>query len=286
MTELVWSAPPKEAMDAVPEGRYVDIDGGRRIHYHEAGEGTSVIFVHGGGPGASGWSNFNGNYPYLAENGYRTLIPDALGFGYSSKPEEAKYHLDYLVDGLQQFTDALDLETYALVGNSMGGAMCILSALNRPERVTRLVLMAPGGLEEREAYMQMPGIRAMIKAFFSPGGITRDGMREVFELQLYDASLVTDDIIEQRYQLTLLQPKTVISTSRVPNLSARLGELAPPIQAFWGMNDQFCPSSGALRLAAACKNARITLLTECGHWVMVEHRDFFNRMCLDFLNES
>ena len=54
----------------------------------EQGEGPAVLFIHGSGPGASGWSNFKRNYPAFAEAGFRTLIPDTLGYGYSSKPED------------------------------------------------------------------------------------------------------------------------------------------------------------------------------------------------------
>ena len=56
--------------------------------------------------------------------------------------------------------------------------MAIKLALDDPERVSRLVLMAPGGLEEREAYMKMEGIRTMMKAFLAPGGITRERLRD------------------------------------------------------------------------------------------------------------
>jgi 4,5:9,10-diseco-3-hydroxy-5,9,17-trioxoandrosta-1(10),2-diene-4-oate hydrolase len=52
------------------------------------------------------------------------------------------------------------------------------------------------------------------------------------------------------------------------------------------MNDKFCPVSGAMRIAESCRGSRVMLLTECGHWVMVEHADLFNRQCLDFLREQ
>ena len=67
---------------AVPEGEYADVGGGISMHYHDSGPGPegAVLFVHGSGPGASGWSNFKGNYPFLAEHGYRTIVPDTMGY--------------------------------------------------------------------------------------------------------------------------------------------------------------------------------------------------------------
>jgi 4,5:9,10-diseco-3-hydroxy-5,9,17-trioxoandrosta-1(10),2-diene-4-oate hydrolase len=145
--------------------------------------------------------------------------------------------------------------------------------------------MAPGGLEERERYMEMKGIRSMMKAVLAPEGITRDSMRKVFGHQLFDATRVTDAIIEERFQIAETQPKRVLSSLRVPHLAPRLGEIACPVLAFWGNEDQFCPVSGATTLSERCKNSRVMRISQCGHWVMVEHTRMFNKMCLDFLRE-
>ncbi len=274
-------------MSAVPEGNYVDIGDGLRVHYHEAGPARAertVVFLHGSGPGASGWSNFRRNYPVFAER-LHVLVPDTLGYGYSSKPDDRDYDLAFLVGAQRKFLDALGVQRFSLVGNSHGGAMSIQLALDLPERVDKLVLMAPGGLEERETYMQMAGIRVMMEAFFDKRGITKESMRRVFSLQLFDPTLVTDEILAERLEIAELQPKRVLQSMRVPMLAPELGRIACPVLALWGMNDQFCPSSGALTIARSCKRARVTLLTECGHWVMVEHAEYFNRACLDFLLE-
>jgi len=270
---------------AVPEGKFVQIGDGLQIHYHEAGEGYPVLFLHGSGPGASGWSNFKGNFPYIAENGFRALVPDTLGFGYSSKPDTMDYGMDVVVAGVKRMLDTLGIEKCAVIGNSHGGAMSISLALKHPDLVEKLILMAPGGLEERETYMKMPGIKQMIKSFFSKSGITRESMREVFQLQLFKPEMITDQIIEERFQIAETQPKRVISTLKVPYLAPELSKLSCKIFALWGQNDLFCPVSGARTIAENCKNARVLTLTECGHWVMVEYASLFNKMCVDFLKE-
>lgn len=274
------------ATQAIPEGKYVEVGEDRTIHYHEAGTGYPVIFVHGSGPGASGYSNFKGNYRAVADAGFQALVPDLLGYGYSSMPSEAKYTFEGLVDGLRTFCAELGIERCALVGNSLGGALAIQLALDTPELVDKLILMAPGGLEEREAYMGMKGIRTMIKAMTAPEGITRDSLRKIFSLQLYDSSLVTEEIVEERYQIAVQQPQGIFEKLVVPNLGERLAEISCPILGFWGMDDQFCPTTGAMKIAENCQNTKMTLLTECGHWVMVEHADYFNRQCAAFLDEE
>ena len=271
---------------AVPEGKYAEIGDGLRVHFHDAGQGPVVLFLHGSGPGASGWSNFRRNYPYFAERGLRAIVPDTIGYGYSSKPGDVDYTLDFLVGTLERFLARLGVGRCAVVGNSHGGAMAIRLALRRPDIVERLVLMAPGGLEERDVYMKMEGIRAMMKAFMDPAGITRESMRHVFELQLYDRSLLTEELIEERVQIAALQPKQVLTSMQVPNLASGLAELGCPVFGLWGVNDKFCPVSGAITMARTCKNARVLLLTECGHWVMVEKADLFNDVCTRFLREG
>lgn len=269
---------------AVPEAKYADIGDSLRIHYHEAGEGLPVIFLHGSGPGASGYSNFKQNFPYFAEHGYRAIVPDTLGFGYSSKPE-VDYDLEFLVAALKRFTDSLGITECAVVGNSMGGAMSIMFALANPDMVTKLVLMAPGGLEETEVYMKMEGIRTMLKVWFKEG-VNRDTMRKVFGLQLYDGSQVTDQVISERLEIAKLQPKRVLSTLRVPYLAERIKELSCPVFGLWGVNDKFCPVSGAKTLIENVDDCRVLTLSKCGHWVMVEHTDLFNRLCVDFLTNG
>lgn len=270
---------------AVPEGKYVDIGDGLKIHYHEVGEGPPVVFNHGSGPGASGYSNFKQNMAYFAEQGFRVIVPDTLGFGYSSKPPDAMYTLDFMVGGLMKLLDAIGVDGCAVVGNSMGGAMSIHMALESPERVKKLVLMAPGGLEAREVYMEMEGIKAMIRAIFGRQGLNRETMRGVFGLQLFDPSQVTEQTISERLQIAGIQPKAVTSNMRIPNLSGRLKGLKVPVFTFWGTDDKFCPVSGAMTIAREVEDARVMILSRCGHWVMVEHTDLFNRMTVDFLRE-
>ncbi|MGH7297761.1 MAG: alpha/beta fold hydrolase, partial [Polyangiaceae bacterium] len=98
----------------VPEWKFVEIGDGLRVHYHEAGEGPVVLFLHGSGPGASGWSNFRHNYPAFAAAGFRALVPDTLGYGYSSKPDGIDYTLDFLEGAVERFLGALGVDRCAV----------------------------------------------------------------------------------------------------------------------------------------------------------------------------
>jgi 4,5:9,10-diseco-3-hydroxy-5,9,17-trioxoandrosta-1(10),2-diene-4-oate hydrolase len=262
-----------------------DVGDGHRVHYLAAGSGAPVLFLHGSGPGASGYSNFKGNHPYFCEAGFRVLVPDTLGFGRSSKPD-VDYAMPFLVEKLTRFLDAVGVSRCAVIGNSHGGALAISLALAHPERVSKLVLMAPGGLEERETYMKMEGIRAMMKAVLQKGGVTRDSLREVLRLQLVDQRHLTDELVDERFAVAVEQPTRVLTTLGVPYLAPRLKEVSCPVFGLWGMDDRFCPVSGATTIVRECSRSRVLLLSGCGHWVMVERAALFNRLSVDFLIEN
>ncbi|WP_315810191.1 alpha/beta fold hydrolase [Pseudomonas sp. C9-3] len=273
-------------MAALPQGHFVTLNDGLRLHYLDSGNGDAVLFIHGSGPGASGHSNFKQNYPEFVAGGHRVLVPDLPGYGASDKPE-TDYTLDFFVDALFGLLDALDIPRCTLVGNSLGGAIAIRMALLQPQRITRLVLMAPGGLMEKEQYyLQMEGIQKMGAAFANGELNDAAGMRRLLSLQLFDAAQISDETVNERVAVVKDQPRCVLTRMQVPNLSAQLVELSCPILGFWGMNDKFCPASGAQTLMQACRNIRFVLLSECGHWVMVEHRALFNREVLAFLAED
>ena len=73
---------------------------------------------------------------------------------------------------------------------------------------------------------------------------------------------------------------------RTPNLGPRLGELGQPILVLWGLNDEFCPESGARHFLDQCANARCMTFTRTGHWVQVERAAEFNRYSIAFLHEQ
>lgn len=267
----------------IPEGRYVTLANGYRIHYREAGSGPAVVFLHGSGSGASGHSNFKQNYPQLATAGYRVIVPDLIGYGYSDKPDDVAYHLDFFVECIKQMLDAIGVAACTLIGNSLGGAIAIKFTLDYPQQVDKLLLMAPGGIENQADYFTMPGMQVM-KEVFTAGAVTREGLEQFIKRGLlHDASLADEALIAERWGIFQLQNAQVIKTMVVPNMEDRLHEIRCPVLAFWGMNERMMPETGIMKLAKKIPHVRVVLVSECGHWVMVEHRELFNRMTLDFL---
>lgn len=245
-----------------------------------------VLFLHGSGPGASGWSNFKFNAEAFSAAGYRVVIPDLPGYGLSDKPTDVDYTLDYFVGAVSGLLSALDLSQLTVVGNSLGGAIALGLALAEPTAVAKLILMAPGGIEEREVYFNMVGIQEMVKYPMGSPEFTRPVLNELLKLLVADPAHVTEALLTERWETLQRQNPRVLATMQVPNMAARLGELNVPVQVFWGADDQFCPASGGQKFIDHCANVRLNVLTRCGHWVMVEYPDYFNRQCLDFIAHS
>jgi len=269
----------------LPEENYADCANSYRIHYLDHGTGPAVVFLHGSGPGASGHSNFKANYPWLAQHGYRCIVPDLIGFGFSDKPDDVEHPLAFFVECVKQTLDAIGVERCSVVGNSLGGAVAIGLALAHPELVDKLILMAPGGMSEREEYLQMPGMQKMFALYGAGGPISDAALKDLFATSLaYDPKHAGDELVAERSQVMAIMNGHVMWTMQIPYLAERLAELACPVLAFWGSNDQMMPDSGILALAKHCSRLKFIILSECGHWVMVEYADLFNRECLAFLD--
>jgi 4,5:9,10-diseco-3-hydroxy-5,9,17-trioxoandrosta-1(10),2-diene-4-oate hydrolase len=262
--------------------RKIPVSGGYEINLVVAGSGAPIVFIHGSGPGASATANFRGNWKAFTDAGFKVLLPDLIGYGASSKPTDKPYTLDFFVDTFMEALEVAGVRRCTLVGNSLGGAIAIKIALERPSFVDKLVLMSPGGVETREVYFAMPGIAKMVGDFTSPDFTPADQRRLLINL-VYDPVHVTDELVAERFAVSRTQPKEVLSTMSVPDLSPRLGELKMPILGFWGLEDQFLPASGAAKFLHASADARFITFNKVGHWVMVERAEEFNRYAVDFL---
>ena len=130
------------AVDLTYDGtsRQVSTDAGA-LRYHEAGDGAPLLFLHGSGPGVTGWRNFRGVLGTFAEH-FRCLILEFPGFGVS---DDFGGHPMITAQGaVGTFVDALGLESVHIIGNSMGGGVGINYAIRHPSKVRRLVTI--GGI--------------------------------------------------------------------------------------------------------------------------------------------
>lgn len=275
-------------------GLFADLPSGLRLHYHEAGERTNetVLLLHGGGPGASAWSNFGRTMQVLADR-FHVLAVDQVGFGRSSKPTEfAKQFFAASADALVELLDALGIERAHCVGNSLGGGTSVRLALDHPQRAGRLVLMAPGGLG-LNVFASDPteGIKKLY-AFAAPPGPSKEKLADFLRTLVFDQSMITDELVAERFEFAA-DPETLASMGAMGKSfltapeSAMLWreayKLRQRVLLVWGREDRVNPLDGALVALKLIPRAQLHVFGGCGHWAMLEKFDEFNRITADFL---
>lgn len=276
--------------------------GYRDIFITEAGPvtGDAVILLHGGGPGATGASNYVRNIDALATAGYHVVVPDMPGYGRSSKDLDQSDPFGDLAVFIRGLIDTLDLGSAHLVGNSYGGAAALRLALDRPDKVLSLILMGPGGIGTTRA-LPTAGLSKLL-AYYAGEGPSREKVAEVIrDYLVYDGSSVPDDLIDLRYEASidaevvanppLRKPKPGVAGLRTLvkmdlTRDKRLATSQVPTLVVWGTEDKVNRPSGGPTLAHTMPRCDLVLLSETGHWAQWEQADRFNKLALDFLDQA
>lgn len=263
----------------------------------EVGEGPVLVMLHGGGPGASGVSNYHQNLPALARR-FRVVLPDQPGFGGSYRPAEADLDersiTEITVDALFQALDALGIEEFHLLGNSLGGAAAIAMAQMRPERVTRLVLMAPGGGWLPFGPTPTEGQKEMFR-YFNGGGPTEKKMADFIRAMVFDHKQFGADVVRARYEASL-DPSHIEFYHRYNAAFAKrhgmdplwrdLHKIKAPTLLLWGRDDRTITLEGAQIMLKQIRDVQLHVFGRCGHWVQLERQRDFERLVADFLAEQ
>src|SRR5258707_838432 len=270
----------------------VDVDGPLKLHYHEAGVGNeqTVILLHGGGPGASSWTNFSRNIAVLAQQ-FHVLAVDQPGYGHSDKRAEHGQFNHYAARALKGLFDQLGLGRVPLVGNSLGGGTAVRFALHYPVLARGLLLMGPGGLSVNLfAPDPTEGVKRLGKFSIEP---TRQNLEAFLRVMVYDQKLITPELVDQRFAIAST-PESLAATRAmgksfagpVFELGMRWSEvykLRQRVLLIWGREDRVNPLDGALVALKQIPRVQLHVFGQCGHWVQLEKFDEFNKLTIDFL---
>ena len=269
---------------------------GKPIFVAETGGGPAVVMLHGGGPGASGVSNYSRNIDALAPH-FRVIVPDMPGYGRSAKGVDQDDPFGYLADTIRGLLDELGIATTHLVGNSYGGAAALRLALDTPNRVGKLVLMGPGGIGTTRG-APTAGLKSLL-SYYRGTGPSRDKLEAFIRNYLvYDGASVPDALIDTRYTASV-DPEVVANPPlRRPSgpmalrtlwrmdltRDKRLKHLQTPTLVLWGRDDKVNRPAGGPMLANLMPNADLVMTSRTGHWMQWERADMFNKLADDFLS--
>ncbi|MQT14997.1 acetoin dehydrogenase dihydrolipoyllysine-residue acetyltransferase subunit [Segnochrobactrum spirostomi] len=257
--------------EAAPRTEFIETKAGR-LRFAKRGNGErTIVLVHGFGGDLDNWLF---NIDALAAHGTVYAL-DLPGHGQSEK-RIAEPGLAFLSDALIGFLDAVGVAKADLVGHSMGGAIAIRTALDHPERVGSLTLIASAGLG--------PEIDGDYIGGFVSGSSRRD-LKPVLERLFHDPATVTrqlvDDMLKYKRIDGVEEALKGLADALFPDgrqaavLARDLAATRVPVLAIWGEGDQIVPAAHASALNG---RARAEILPAAGHMVQMEKANRVNEL--------
>ena len=255
--------------------------------FQDLGDGEPVIILPGLGTSIDFWQL---NVAALAEH-YRVLAIDLPGFGKSAKPANASYELDWYLDRLRAFLDARHVERAHFVGGSMGGQLALLMALRHPERVEKVVAMGASGNWELPGPLAAAALHVLWNEH-----LVADYLRSAWPQIFWRIFSRRTPLLERllAYQMAVRAdaarywPQGRASTQALRSiilnpLREELAELRRPVLLIWGAHDEIHPADGAVRFRERLPDARLVVIPDAAHEVMMDRPEVFNELVLRFL---
>jgi pimeloyl-ACP methyl ester carboxylesterase len=275
--------------------RLVDA-GGVSTYVVDAGEGPTVVLVHGYGDTADGWRRV---VPSLLQN-HRVVAVDVPPFGRSGQPRAPKL-LDFYRDFFPDLLEKLEIERATVIGHSLGGAIALHLTLERPELVERLGLVAPAGLGDAPPWWwhALAGYEHAWKRLLAvPSPFTealiRQGMTRFLDWRLFHDHRQMRETIDHLVNMhaaprdfdRLLAAGRCCIESYTGTLLADSSAIGVPKWMVWGRHDGLVPAQHAAAYARLHPDAHVHVFEHCGHYPHIELPSRFNRLLHEWIEQS
>lgn len=274
----------------------VTLPDGQTIAYVDEGKGPqTIIFIHGLGSYLPAW---NKNIAELSQH-YRTIALDLPGYGKSSK-DNALVGMKAYADAVLALMDELKIKQAVLTGHSMGGQVAITAALQAPDRVQKLILAAPAGLETFTDQQKQ-----LFKATVTPERIAKSTPEQIaanIKVNFHQMPADAQFMVEERVAMmqaaqfpdyTKAVAQGVASMVDEP-VYDRLPNLKVPTLLLFGENDALIPNrylNPDLTTEAVANIGReqipgsqVKMLPQAGHMLQFEQPNAFNQAIREFLD--
>ena len=269
---------------------------GLRTRILEDGDGAPVVLIHGVGGWAENWRE---TIAALAASGKRAIAVDLPGFGESDAPRQISHFGPrdaFYPRFMTALFDALGLRTAHLVGHSMGGAVVYMTAVSAPERIRSLAVLAGGGLGTDVALFlrlaTLPGMTTFARLVGDRG----QG-RQVLATCFFDRSRIPQTLYEEaerygyrsfpefvralRSGVTIRGVKPALRKHWVGQAARYRG----PVLVAWGREDIVLPIRHLADAKAVFPQAQVHVIERCGHLLMIERPEEFQRVLLPFIDD-
>jgi pimeloyl-ACP methyl ester carboxylesterase len=219
-------------------------------------------------------SNWVDTVGALSERGYRVLAPVLPVYDFPL----SETGVPRLTEYIREFVETLELQSMVLVGNSLGGHVALLYALDYPETVDAMVLSGSSGIYET----------TMGSSFFRRQD--REFIKERTEMTFYDPAHATEELVDEMLEIVNDRPRAfrLLKFARSADeetVTDQLSQLDMPSLLVWGRDDIITPPEVAEEFRDRMPNAHLEFIDKCGHAPMIEHPDTFNELTLNFLKK-
>lgn len=279
---------------APPAGRLVTA-GERTYHVAELGTGPDTLFLHGGGPGCTAWTDFGPVAPLFAAD-RRCVLIDLLQYGGSDKEAIRGPRWDYLAGSMVDLMDAVGVDRADILCNSWGGTIALCLAATYPERVRSLVVTGAMPVPYGPLAPLPEGARRgrnARDAYYGGAGPTRDKMRDLIaRLEWYDPSAVPESTVEARYRQSLDPGEMALAAhsddlrGEWQDLTGHLGRITAPVLFCWGMHDAFLTPDYPLMLARMVPRGHLYVMDRASHHLQEERPGDYHAVVTGWLAQG
>ncbi len=282
--------PPEQLADA--DSRFIEVNG-LKVHYKQAGtEKRAIILLHGFGASLYSW---HAVMQPLSQ--YGTVIAyDRPAFGLTERPMPGEWSGESPYSGASQvklligLMDRLGIERAVLVGNSAGGTVAALTALEHPERVEGLILVDPalggngtaGWMRLLMGTPQVDHLGVLVARQLASSG------DDIIRTAWHDPSKITDETIAG-YHIPLKVENwdraiwEFAKASQGSDLASRLKDIHTRTLIITGDDDRIVPTAQTIAFAPQFPNGRLVIIKDAGHLPHEERPEEFMRVMADFL---
>lgn len=273
-------------------GEFVALPHGN-THFEVKGAGENVVLVHGY---ATPYYIYDKLFEGLVKSGYRVLRYDLLGRGYSERVE-CDYTPDLFATQLQEISEhVFGKESFFLVGTSMGGTICATFTEKHTERVKKLILLAPAGMDNFRPplYMKIAKAPALGELIFAAAGgsiLLKKCASELYsvssdEVDYYQREFASAMRYSGFLRCTLSSLRnTILATDRATKSYAAVGKSGTPILCIWGTIDKTMPYYQHTRLLEVCPQTELLTWENEGHIFVFDKGEQTTAAVLKFLQK-
>jgi pimeloyl-ACP methyl ester carboxylesterase len=271
--------------------RFAEVEG-VRVHYQEAGPvgAPAIILIHGFTASTLVWSDV---LLPIAENGFRVIAPDLAGFGFSGKPRNGEYTIEWQARLVVGLMDKLGIESATLVGNSYGGAVAAYCALDYTQRVERLVLVgAVSNDDVKKRLLLRLGRSPLVGDLISPllldiRWLVRQRMqRNRISRKEIDAHRFEAHHRHLRTSSTQRAALRMLRRWRAERIRRDAHLIKQPTLLIWGEQDMEMPLEDGKYLHREIPHARLIVFRNCGHLPQEEYPQEFAELVTGFVKQK